>query len=144
VKVFFDTCVLAALTVPEDLLNPGAKIVYKKITQMSFRQFTSDYVLDEVYTLLSARRGHHRAVAFMDAFDRSGVEILRVERSIELDAKNIFRKYDLPRLSFTDCASFALINFHRIDHVFSFDEHFSMFRFNHPVTLLGRVENCKW
>ncbi|MBK5273653.1 MAG: PIN domain-containing protein [Desulfuromonadales bacterium] len=73
----------------------------------------------------------------MDRNERSGINILRVTEETEAAATAIFRKYDLPRLSFTDCTSFTLVNTHRIDHVFSFDEHFRMFRFNHPVTILG-------
>ena len=50
--------------------------------------------------------------------------------------KSIFRKFDTPCLSFFDCTSFALINAHALDHAFSFDAHFSFFRFNHPVIVL--------
>jgi predicted nucleic acid-binding protein len=67
-------------------------------------------------------------------------QTLSVIEETEADACTNFRKYDLPRLSFTDCTSFALVNAHHIDHVFSFDEHFRMFRYNHPVTLLGAAE----
>jgi predicted nucleic acid-binding protein len=137
-KLFIDTCALVAMSVPEDPYNNAAKSEYRKILHGTFSQLTSDYVLDETYTLLSARRGHHKAVAFMDSFDNSGVEVLRLNEPIELDAKKLFRKYDFSRLSFTDCTTVALINAHRISHLFTFDEHFNFFRYRHPVIILGQ------
>lgn len=136
-KVFLDTCALAALSSTEDDLHLAAKTVYASLHRNSYQLYTSDYILDETYTLLAARRGHHKAVAFMDGFEGSGVELLRVDARIESAAKTLFRKLDFESLSFTDCTSFALINAHRIDHVFTFDKHFSFFRFNHPVVILG-------
>jgi predicted nucleic acid-binding protein len=73
----------------------------------------------------------------MDAFECSEIKVLRVLAAIETRAKDIFRTFDTPRLSFFDCTSFALINAHALDHAFSFDSHFSFFRFNHPVKVLG-------
>ena len=136
-KIFIDTCAFAAMAVPEDPLNGRAKAAYRDVMLQTFRQYTSDYVLDETYTLLAARRGHRKAVAFMDAFEQSGVDILRIDERVEQNAKTIFKKIDLPRLSFTDCTSFAIINAHHIDHVFTYDEHFGMFRFLNPVTIIG-------
>jgi hypothetical protein len=71
---------------------------------------------------------------FIDGFSPA---LRKISSGHKATACAIFRKYDLPRLSFTDCTGFALINAHRIDHVFSFDEHFRIFRYNHPVTMFG-------
>ena len=72
----------------------------------------------------------------MDTFAKTGITLLKVTDAIENDAAVIFRKHDIPRLSYTDCTSFALINAHRLDHAFSFDSHFSFFRFDHLVKVL--------
>lgn len=138
-KVFLDTCAFAALSAPADALNGAVKAIYAAILRDGLRQYTSDYVLDETYTLLAARRGHHKAVAFMNGFEGSGVEVLRIDIGVESAAKTFFRKLAFNSLSFTDCTSFALVNSHRIDHLFSFDKHFQMFSFNHPVTILGQT-----
>jgi predicted nucleic acid-binding protein len=137
VKVFIDTGAFYAAAVSSDALNTAAKIIFQKLTSEKARMYTSDYVLAETYTLLNARNGHHAAVTFMDAFEASEMNLLRVSAAIETRAKNIFRKLDTPRLSFFDGTSFALINAHAINHAFSFDAHFSFFRFNHPVIILG-------
>ncbi len=135
-KVFVDTCAFCAAAIPSDNLNAKAKEIFIHIKNHS-RIYTSNFVLDELYTLLNARADHRQAVLFMDIFAKSGINLLRVTESIENDAAMIFRKHDFPRLSFTDCTSFALINAHRLDHVYSFDSHFSFFRFDLPVKVLG-------
>jgi predicted nucleic acid-binding protein len=136
-KVFIDTGAFYASAISSDARNKAAKAIFLKLQNSKARLSTSDYVLAETYTLLNAREGHRAAVAFMDAFEDSGINILRVSAAVETRAKNIFRKLDTPRLSFFDCTSFALINAHALDHAFSFDAHFAFFRFNHPVIILS-------
>jgi predicted nucleic acid-binding protein len=138
VKVFVDTGAFCAATIPADERNSAAKDTFRSLHQQKALLFTSDYVLAELFTLLNVRAGHRAAVTFMDTFEKSGISVLRVSETIEIQAKNIFRRMDIPRLSFTDCTSFALINGHRLDHAFSFDGHFRIFRFSHPVIVLGQ------
>jgi predicted nucleic acid-binding protein len=136
VKVFIDTGAFCSAAIPADTHNAVAKEFFIEIRKKG-SLFTSNYVLDETYTLLNARAGHYRAVAFMSSFGAAGITVLRVTESIEHAAVAIFTQYDTPRLSFTDCTSFALVNAHHLDHVFSFDRHFSIFRFAHPVKVMG-------
>lgn len=136
-KVFVDTGAFYATAITSDARNSAAKLIFMDLYNCNAKLFTSDYILAETYTLLNARDGHRAAVSFMNAFEDSNINLLRVSAAIETRAKNIFRKLDLPRLSFFDCTSFALINAHAIDHAFSFDAHFSFFRFNHPVIILN-------
>jgi predicted nucleic acid-binding protein len=135
-KVFVDTGAFYASAISGDARNTAAKLIFMDLYNRNARLFTSDYILAETYTLLNVRDGHRAAVAFMDAFEESDVNLLRVSPAIETRAKYIFRKLDTPRLSFFDCTSFALINAHSINHAFSFDAHFSFFRFSHPVIIL--------
>ena len=136
-KLFFDTGAFCALSVPEDRHNADAKLILRRELARNPRQFTSNYVLDETYTLIRTRRGHAPAVNFLNGFKHLGISVLRVTEEIEDEALTLFKKLDFPRLSFTDCTSFALINAHRIDHVFSFDDHFRFFRFSRPVIILS-------
>lgn len=139
-KLFFDTGAFCALSVPEDRHNAAAKLILRQALSSNPQRFTSTYVLDETYTLIRSRRGHAAAVRFMDGFEHLGIAVLRVTDRIESEAVTLFRKLDFPRLSFTDCTSFALVNAHRLDHVFSFDDHFRFFRFSHPVIILSEPE----
>ncbi len=63
-KVFVDTGAFCALTIPKDRHNLTAKSVYKKIQKDKAVIYTSDYVLDETYTLLKTRSSHATAIKF--------------------------------------------------------------------------------
>ena len=136
-KVFIDTSAFCAVTIPRDQYNSVAKVLYKTILKDNVLFYTSDYVLDEVYTLLKTRGSHATAIKFMDGITKSNIVILRVAEDTERAAKIIFRRFDDKRLSFTDCTSFALINHFGIEAVFSFDEHFRYHPYKHAVKFLG-------
>lgn len=136
-KVFVDTSAFCALAIPKDQNNTNAKAFQAKLQEQKAAIYTSDYVLDETYTLLKMRSNHSTSVKFMDEIDKSHINILRITEDIETDAKAIFRKFEDKKLSFTDCTSFALINQFRLDAVFAFDEHFRYHSYSHPVKLFG-------
>ena len=100
--------------------------------QTAFRTlYTSNYVVDEVLTLLKRRCGVEVAVSFRDDLERSGlVRILWVERADEGKAWNLFRTHLDKGYSFTDCTSFALMESYSIRNVFCFDNHFRQFGLN--------------
>ncbi|BBO19195.1 nucleic acid-binding protein [Candidatus Brocadia pituitae] len=135
-KVFIDTSAFCALTIPKDQYNLTAKGLYKQTQERNAIIYSSDYVMDEVYTLLKTRSNHATSVKFMDQVDKSGVIILRITEDIEAYAKTIFRQFKDKKLSFTDCTSFALINQFDLDAVFAFDEHFRYHPYSHPVEFL--------
>jgi uncharacterized protein len=136
-RVFIDTGAFCALAIPKDQHNFTAKAIYKQMQKDKAVLCTSDYVLDEVYTLLKTRGSHATAVKFMDQIDKSNILLLRITEDIEERAKDIFKKFDDKRLSFTDCTSFALINQLGIEALFAFDEHFKYHPYKHPVKLFG-------
>ena len=132
-KVFIDTGAFCALAIPKDQNNSNAKAIHAKLQEQKAIIYTSDYVLDETYTLLKMRGSHATSVKFMDEMEKSHINILRIDEDIEAAAKTIFRKFEDRRLSFTDCTSFALINQFGIEAVFAFDEHFRYHPYSHPV-----------
>jgi len=136
-KVFIDTSAFCAITIPGDQHNAKAKSAYKHIQKTKSSIYTSDYVLDEVYTLLKSRSSHFTAIKFMDEFEKTNITILHITEEIEKAAKKIFRRFEEKRLSFTDCTSFSLINAFSIETAFAFDDHFRYHPYSHPVTLLG-------
>jgi hypothetical protein len=139
-KVFIDTSAFCALTIPKDIHNQRAKAIYKQLPKAKTTFYTSDYVLDEVYTLLKKRGNHATAIKFMDSISKSNLIVLRVSENTEEAAKTIFRRNDDTRLSFTDCTSFALINEYNLDAVFAFDNHFVYYPFKHPVQVFGLTQ----
>jgi len=135
-KVFIDTSAFCAMTNPKDRYNLRAKEIYQGLETARPIIHTSDYVLDEVYTLLRMRASHDTAVNFMNGMDKSNIVVLRVAEDIIEAAKTIFKRYGDKKLSFTDCTSFALINNLGIDAVFAFDEHFKYQPYSHTVSIL--------
>ncbi|MDP2681798.1 MAG: PIN domain-containing protein [Deltaproteobacteria bacterium] len=135
-KVFIDTSAFCALAIPKDQHNLLAKSIHKQLNEQKTFLYTSDYVLDEIYTLLKTRGGHRTAINFMDQINKSHIILLRVTEEVEENAKVIFRRFEDKRLSFTDCTSFALINHFNIEAVFAFDEHFRYHPYAHPVKFL--------
>ena len=119
------------------ITHPQRLYIKKTIQKDKAAIYTSDYVLDEVYTLLKTRGSHATSVKFMDEIARSHIIILRVTEEIEASVKLIFRRFEDKRLSFTDCTSFALINQFGIEAVFAFDEHFRYHPYTHAVKFFG-------
>lgn len=90
---------------------------------------TTDYILDETYTLLRQALGHPTAVAFGREVRQGGIEIVQVGESLQRDAWGIFEGYGDKDFSFTDCTSFALMRSIGLDLAFTFDRHFQQFGF---------------
>ena len=135
-KVFIDTSAFCALTVPKDQNNHKAKALHQQMQSEKPSLYTSDYVLDEVYTLLKTRSCHDTSIKFMDRINNSNTIVLRITDDIIEAAKAIFRRFEDKKMSFTDCTSFALINHTGIEAVFAFDNHFRYPPYSHPVQFL--------
>ena len=63
-KVFIDTSAFCALAIPKDQNNSNAKAIHTKLQEQKAIIYTSDYVLDESYTLLKMRGSHTTSVKF--------------------------------------------------------------------------------
>ena len=100
-KVFIDTGAFLALADNSDFSHDFAT-VYKNILKQKAIVHTSNYVIDEVITLIRSRVGHDAAVAFIKGFEISKIHVLRITEIDENLAKNIFTKYRDKKFSFTD------------------------------------------
>lgn len=132
-KVFIDTGAFLALADNSDFSHDITTSVYQKILKQKAIVYTSNYVIDEVITLIRSRVGHDAAVAFIKGFEISKIPVLRITEIDENLAINIFIKYRDKKFSFTDCTSFALIDRYAINAVMSLDEHFSQYSHKHTV-----------
>jgi len=90
---------------------------------------TTDYVLDETYTLLRSALGNRAAVRFGREIRRGGIEIVQVDPDIQEEAWRIFQRYADKDFSFTDCTSFAVMRRGKIGLAFTLDRHFRQFGF---------------
>jgi predicted nucleic acid-binding protein len=88
---------------------------------------TSNFVLDELLTLLARRASYEYAARRARVLLASHcLKILRPDESIELAAVAAFEKYADQKVSFTDCTSFVLMRSHGLQRAFTFDRHFAL------------------
>ena len=123
--VFVDTGAWFAYFVRRDP-DHSAAVQWMKTNRLPL--LTTDFVLDELFTLLKLRESYTVAVAAGNALLRSGAT--KVERVSEEDfarAWTIFEQYNDKEWSFTDCTSKVVMERLGITHAFAFDSHFEQF-----------------
>lgn len=129
-KVFVDTSWFKALSDPMDLFYPKSHeqlVAFPK----SIKLITTNYVLDESFTLIRVKSNLDAALDFRNTLLGMS-DILKVVRVLPQDdtkAWDWFPK-NWSKLSFTDCTSFAVMQRLDLKDVATFDEHFSRAGFN--------------
>jgi predicted nucleic acid-binding protein len=123
--IFIDTSAFLAIENREDSYHESA-LEFRDACLKSRRIFvTSDYVLDESYTIIRLRAGHNIAVQFGEAIRSSRfIQIEHVTPETIDNAWRIFKTYGDHDFSFTDCTSFALMEHWKMTTAFAFDAHF--------------------
>ena len=123
--VFVDTSAFLAIENRRDKYYRKAVTLRDTLLKNGQHLVTSDYILDESYTVIRFRAGHHIAVQFGEAI--WGSKFIRVEyvtpEQIE-KAWELFKSFSDHEFSFTDCTSFILMEHLKIKTAFTFDAHF--------------------
>ena len=89
---------------------------------------TTDYVLDELFTLLKLRESHRVAIAAGAALlEQSVTELETITEADFRAAWEVFRQYGDKGWSFTDCSSRVVMQRLGVTHAFAFDSHFEEF-----------------
>lgn len=127
--VFVDTWGWMALGHRRDPRHSDVKAFYQGLRDQRVAVYTSDYVLDEVITLLFRRESFSEAISFAEGiFAAAALGHLFVERvtSDRFASAWELRKrfHDKPRVSFTDLTSMAIMHERGISQVLTEDEHF--------------------
>lgn len=122
--VFVDTSMFYALVNEKDEFHSQAIDIWGGLQKEGVTLVTSNYILDETFTLIRKRLGR----MVVDEFRKNlageyPIKIMRVTVSDEAKAWDYFL-LDWSDLSFTDCVSFALVNRLEITRVATFDSHF--------------------
>lgn len=124
--IFIDTGAFLARHVSHDQFHAKARRAWKDLEKAKSPLFTSNFVLDETFTLLARRTSYAFAADRAEAAYSSRVlTVLRPGPDDELEALALFRKLGDQEVSFTDCVSFALMRRHRLSRAFTFDRHFA-------------------
>ena len=123
--IFIDTGAFLARHLPRDQHHRHARTGWKTITRRNLRCFTSNFVLDETFTLLARRASYPFAVTrARNIYSSEILEVLRPTHEDEVKALELFEKYADQKVSFTDCVSFILMRQAGIRRAFAFDGHF--------------------
>jgi hypothetical protein len=89
---------------------------------------TSDYILDELFTLLKIRESHVVAVAAGKVLIEERIcQIIKITPEDFTRAWAIFVQFSDKGWSFTDCTSKVIMERLNISTAFSFDGHFEQF-----------------
>ena len=123
--IFIDTGAFLGRYLPDDQHHSAAVSSWEKIRQHQEKCFTSNFVLNEFFTLLARKTDYdYAAERAQNTLSSTTFAVLRPEHEDELQALEFFRKYADQKVSFTDCVSFVLMRRHKIKRAFSFDRHF--------------------
>lgn len=125
--IFLDTGAFLARYMSHDQFHEQALAFWDAIGKKRDLCFTSNFVLDETFTLLGRRPGYgFAAERASNIYGSRTLKILRSTQEDELKAIEFFEKYADQEVSFTDCISFVLMRREKIKRVFSFDNHFRL------------------
>lgn len=128
--VFIDTWGWIALGHRKDPRHDEAAEYYRTLRSEGERVYTSDYVLDEVITLIFRRESFDEAARFVNgiiAAARMGyisVERITPERFAAAWDLRV-RLKDKARISFTDLTSMIVMRECKVKHVLTEDRHFT-------------------
>ncbi len=94
----------------------------------------TDYILDELYTLLLLNVGYQRAVDFKHKLDvlveEKILDVLWVSEEVAGEAWDVYENFNVDKQwSFTDCVSYVVMKQQGIDEVFAFDDDFKQMGF---------------
>lgn len=123
--VFVDTSAFKALFDFGDEFHEKSVKILEDCQKAGKLLITSNFILDETFTLFRAFLGKPAAIEFKkDLTELKSVGIKRIFLNDEIAAWKFFVKLSGRGVSFTDCTSFALMKRLSIKEVFAFDEDF--------------------
>jgi hypothetical protein len=132
--IFIDTSAWIAIEDKGDTNHKKAMEFKNKILISRNRLITTNYVLDETYTLMLMNSGYAKTVAFkynLDQFIRNNLLIIYyINTEIEKYSWEVFEQFNRDKMwSFTDCTSKVIMEKLGLVEVFAFDRHFEQMGF---------------
>jgi len=123
--IFIDTGAFLGKYFARDQHHRKAVRAWKSLADKRQPCFTSNFVLDEFFTLLGRRAGGaFAAERARRVYASRAFTILRPEEEDEHQAVDLLAKFADQEVSFTDCISFVLMRRRGLQRVFGFDRHF--------------------
>lgn len=124
--VFLDSSIFKAFIDNKDDFHKKSLIVLSKLGNEKCKLVTSNFIIDETFTLIRAKCGLEQARKLHDTLREFGGEV-KIYRVLVCDEAKAWVWFWKPwrNLSFTDCTSFALMKRLGIKCIATFDKHFS-------------------
>jgi predicted nucleic acid-binding protein len=131
--IFVDTSAWDALADKKDKDHTNA-LRFRDMIIGKYKLLTSDYILDELYTLLLMNVGFLPTVNYKEKLDiliaEHVLDVIWIDHDLAKRGWNVFEQYNSDKLwSFTDCTSFVVMKEFGITEVFAFDHHFEQMGF---------------
>jgi uncharacterized protein len=124
--IFIDTGAFLSRFIVNDTYHKKSLNLWKKIESKKIICYTSNFIIDELATLLLRRTGADFCYDKINRiYESPQFNILRPTKENEFNALELLKKYSDQEISFTDCISFDIIKSNRIPKAFTFDKHFS-------------------
>ena len=124
--IFIDTSAFIAMRVKDDVNHGKAQSFLREIKERRLRLHTTNFILDEVYTYFCRER--RIAVEMAELIMNNPLIVLhRVNVDDENNVWRILKGFADKDFSYTDAASFAVMERLEIQTVFAFDEHFEQY-----------------
>lgn len=124
--IFVDTSAWYALEVEDDENHASALALREELRKGRYGALlTSDYILDEVITLLRTRKGAEPSFKFANKVLRSiSVSVIWIDGLIFDAALKLLKERPDKKWSFTDCTSFVIMSQLNVKEAFAFDQNF--------------------
>jgi predicted nucleic acid-binding protein len=132
-RIFVDTSAWDALADKKDKYHTNA-LRFRDNTVGKYKLITSEYILDELYTLLLMNVGFLPTVNYKEKLDiliaENVLDVIWIDHDLAKRAWDVFEQYNADKLwSFTDCTSYVVMKELDITEVFAFDHHFEQMGF---------------
>jgi predicted nucleic acid-binding protein len=132
-KIFVDTSAWYAIADPSDN-NHQSALIYRNQIAKKYHLVISNYILDELYTLLLIHVNYNRAIEMKRKLDilekRKILEVVWIDEKLSELAWQVFETFNQDKQwSFTDCTSYVIMQQLKIREAFTYDHHFSQMGF---------------
>jgi predicted nucleic acid-binding protein len=132
-QIFVDTSTWDAIADSGDP-NHNVALLFRDEIAGQCQLVVTNYILDELYTLLLMNVGYQRAVDFkgkLDVLVEEGIlEVAWVSEDIAAETWTVFQRFNVDKQwSFTDCVSYVVMKQRGIIEVFASDDDFAQMGF---------------
>src|SRR3989338_6384249 len=133
-KVFIDTGAFIAYFIKQEKYHLDAVNKYKLYRRQKNAFFTSDYILDELFTWFSSKQNKYVLEKLVSAVQKmtanQEIKVLSVDNVIFKKAADVLLKFSEHKISFTDATTYVLYKEFSIDEIFTLDDDFKKMRLN--------------